>query len=254
MNYLKTFKDKLFEFKVKRICEQHKIKNWSINKNGLVDVNGDVKIVKLSMSKLPIAFGQVNGDFRCYQSSLKTLQGCPKSIIGDFDCSSNELTDLKGGPEYVEGYYACDNNKLTSLEGAPETINAVFNCGNNKLTSLKGGPRFVAGNLFCGNNLITSLQFGPEEINGEPRPIHYLDKDVIDPETHVVDNSLVRASILPNPISNIPKEYLNAVYLDFILCNQSDWSLYRKDGTVYLNRLEEMIEWGIETGKIKDLE
>ncbi len=44
------------------------------------------------------------------------------------------------------------------------------------------------------------------------------------------------------------------LYLGFILCNQSDWSLYRKDGTVYLNRLEEMIEWGIETGKIKALE
>jgi hypothetical protein len=224
MNYLKTFKDKLFEFNVKRICEEHKIKNWSINKNGLVDVNGDVFISYAE--KIPLRFGRINGSLNVVSCKLKSLDGSPHTIEEHFYCYDNEIKDLIGGPKFVGGMYHCYNNKLTSLEGAPETVGDSFSCGSNNLTSLKGCPKYIGGSFICQFNSITSLQYGPEKIE---------------------DFTL----ILPNPISNLPEEYLNEKYLGFILCNQSDWSLYRKDGTVYLNRLEEMIEWGIETGKIK---
>jgi hypothetical protein len=72
------------------------------------------------------------------------------------------------------------------------------------------------------------LRFAPEEVAGEVRAI-------------------------PNPISDIPEEYLTEKYLEFIVKEQYDWNLYRKDGTIYSERLEQMIEWGIETNKIKPL-
>jgi hypothetical protein len=59
--------------------------------------------------------------------------------------------------------------------------------------------------------------------------------------------------VLPNPISDIPKKYLNELYLQFIIKEQYDWNLYRKDGTIHSERLRQMIDWGIETKKIKPL-
>jgi hypothetical protein len=226
MNYLQTFKDKLLEFNVKRICKSHNIKNWSLNKDGLVDVDGDVSIY--CTEKIPLRFGRINGDFNVVSCKLKSLDSSPHTIEKHFYCNGNELTDLIGGPKFVGGLYDCYNNKLTSLEGAPETVGDRFFCGSNNLTSLKGCPKYIGGSFICGFNSITSLQYGPEKIED-------------------------RVLILPNPISNLPKKYLKEEYLRFIIFEQSDWSLYRKDGRVYLNRLEEMIEWGIETGKIKAL-
>jgi hypothetical protein len=72
------------------------------------------------------------------------------------------------------------------------------------------------------------LRFAPEEVEG-------------------------RVSVLPNPISDIPEQYLTSEYLQFIVKEQYDWNLYRKDGSMRFDRLEQMIEWGIETNKIKPL-
>ena len=96
------------------------------------------------------------------------------------------------------------------------------------MKSLQGGPHTVTGDFYCHDNQLTSLRFAPEEVEGG-------------------------TLVLPNPISDIPKRYLNEKYLEFIVKEQSDWRLYSKDGTMRLDRLEQMIEWGIETNKIKQL-
>jgi hypothetical protein len=184
MKYLKLF-ESYTESDIAKICKKYGIKKWSINSEGLVDVNGDVKLHSEELTKLPLNFGYVSGNFYCY------------------------------------------SNQLINLDGAPVSVGGLFACSYNHLTSLKGCPHVVGGNFYCNNNRLTSLRFAPEEIDG------------------VVDD------VLPNPISDIPKKYLNGDYLEFIVKEQPDWRLYRKDGTIQPERLEQMIEWGIETKKIK---
>jgi hypothetical protein len=149
-------------------------------------------------------------------------------VSGDFYCYYNDLASLEGCPRSVGGGFYCSNNKLTSLEGCPQEVRDDFYCYDNKLTSLKGCPQSVGGHFSCYNNQLTSLRFAPEEVGG-------------------------KVYILPNPITDIPKKYLTNEYLEFIVKEQPDWRLYRKHGSIYPERLKQMIEWGIETNKIKSL-
>jgi hypothetical protein len=150
-------------------------------------------------------------------------------VHGDVDLSEKRLTKLPFNFGYVSGYFGCTSNKLTSLEGSPQIVGGSFDCSYNYLTSLKGCPQSVGGQFICYNNQLTSLRFAPEEVGG-------------------------KVYILPNPISDIPKKYLTIEYLEFIVKEQNnDWRLYRKDGSIYPERLKQMIEWGIETNKIKPL-
>jgi hypothetical protein len=187
MKYIKLFEARQTEAEIAEICELYDIKNWSINSEGLVDVNGYVNLFNKKLTNLPLNFGHISGDFDCANNYLTNLKGCPKSVGGFFDCHSNELTSLEGSPKVVSG--------------------SIF---------------------YCSNNQLTSLRFAPEEIEG-------------------------MVNVLPNPISDIPEKYLNKEYLGFIVKEQYDWNLYRKDGTIYLERLEQMIEWGIETNKIEPI-
>jgi len=186
MKYLRLFEGKQTESDIAEICEKYAIENWSINSEGLVDVDGDVILYRYELTKLPLNFGHITGDFDCQDNKLTNLEGCPLSVGGQFDCT---------------------HNQLTSLEGCPREVGIAF---------------------YCFNNQITSLRFAPEEVDGI-------------------------VLVLPNPISDIPKKYLNELYLQFIIKEQYDWNLYRKDGTIHSERLRQMIDWGIETKKIKPL-
>jgi hypothetical protein len=205
MKYLKLFEQKSYEEHVAEICQKYNIRNWSINSEGLVDVNGNVDLSRKRLTKLPLNFGHVGGNFYCSSNQLTNLAGCPHTVSGNFSCAYNIIISLEGPLHTVSGNFLCSSNIITSLEGAPHTV----------------------ANLYCSSNQLTSLRFAPE-VEGE-------------------------VSILPNPISDIPKKYLNKEYLQFIVKEQYDWNLYRKDGSMRLDRLEQMIEWGIETNKIKSL-
>jgi len=204
MKHLKLFEQKSYEEHVAKICRKYNIKNWSINSEGLVDVNGIVNLQSERLTKLPLSFGYVSGNFSCGENKLTSLEGCPREVGGNFDCQSNKLNSLKGSPQVVRGDFYCTYNELTSLEGGPHTVGGGFSCVYNKLTSLRFAPDEVEGGVF----------------------------------------------VLPNPISDIPKKYLTQEHLEFIVKEQYDWRLYHKDGSMRLDRLEQMIEWGMETNKI----
>jgi hypothetical protein len=227
MKYLKLFVAKQTESKISKICKKYEIENWSINPEGLVDVDDDVNLYGMYLIKLPLIFCHVSGDFYCHKNKLTCLEGSPRSVGGDFVFFENELTSLEGGPKTVRGSFYCHKNKLTCLEGSPRLVSGHFYCHNNDLTSLENGPETVDGNFYCNYNRLTSLRFAPE-VEGEVRAF-------------------------PNPIADIPKKYLNEKYLEFIVKEQPDWRLYDKNGSMRLDRLEEMIEWGIESNKIKPL-
>jgi hypothetical protein len=84
--------------------------------DGSWDVDGDVRLFGLGLTKLPLKFNKVNGNFSCSFNNLTTLEGTPKSVGRSFYCYNNNLTNLKGSPKSVGGDFDCSNNNLISLK------------------------------------------------------------------------------------------------------------------------------------------
>jgi hypothetical protein len=151
--------------KVDFICRKYGIKNYTINKDGSVDVNGDVDIRRKGLTEIPLKFRNVSGNFFCNDNQLTSLEGAPQSV-NNFDCSYNKLNTLEGSPQSVNGDFSCFSNKLTSLEGSPKSIGNNFRCTINKLTSLEGCPQSIGNNFDISNNQLISLKGWPQKIGG----------------------------------------------------------------------------------------
>ena len=147
---------------IDEICKKYKIRNYTINDDGSIDVDGDVHLSNRQISKLPLKFGRVSGNFVCNYNIMKSLEGCPSYVGGEFACSNNNLNDLKYSPGYVGGKFDCSSNTLTTLDGSPKYVGKYFNCSyNNELTSLEHSPEYIEGGFNCGNckNLKTLIGF-----------------------------------------------------------------------------------------------
>ena len=118
--------------------DQMKVKNYTINDDLTVDVDGNVWLYDKKLIKIPIQFNKVNGDFGCANNKLKSLKGCPIEVNGDF---------------------YCDYNNLTSLEGCPKIVNEDFYCHRNQLKSLKYLPDIIKGDLYCDDNLKDTVEY-----------------------------------------------------------------------------------------------
>jgi hypothetical protein len=164
MKWISTF-ESISE--IERLCDKYEIKNWAINSDGLVDVDGDVHLNNKGLSKIPINFGRVGGYFNCYYNQLTTLKGAPREVGGDFSCNSNQLTTLEGSPREVGGNFYCHSNQLTTLEGSPRRVEGSFSCYKNELTTLEGAPSRVGGNFHCQNNQLWTFKGAPEFIGGD---------------------------------------------------------------------------------------
>ena len=93
---------------IEKICRKYRIKNYTINEDGSIDVNGDVDLIDKKLIELPLNFNRVNGDFNCSHNYLTELKGCPKYVKGSFNCDSNKITDLYGISDYIGNYLYCD--------------------------------------------------------------------------------------------------------------------------------------------------
>ena len=90
-------------------CEEMKIRNYTINSKGEIDVKGDVDLRFKDFEELPYKFGKVNNMF--------SLSSC------------ENLTSLKNCPDYVGGNFSCSVcHKLDSLEGCPKKVKTHFYC------------------------------------------------------------------------------------------------------------------------------
>jgi hypothetical protein len=184
MKYLKEYRlfESVNEEEIHDICKEYDIRNYTINRDGKIDVNGNVILSKMDLTKLPLRFNHVSGHFWCHDNKLMSLEGSPKSVGGIFTCQYNKLTSLRGAPQSVVGDFYCYYNKLTSLEGAPQSVGGFFSCVDNKLTTLEGAPQSV-GDFYCDNNQLTTLD-GLEfksfkSIDLESNPINEIVKDWI---------------------------------------------------------------------------
>jgi len=159
---------------IENICKKYGIKNYTINEDGAIDVDGDVNLSYIKSSKLPLKFGRVTGSFYCFNNELTTLDGCPREVGGSFDCCHNQLTSLEGCPVEVGGSFWCYKNKLITLEGCPNEVVGSFDCCLNQLTTLEGCPKVVGGNFNCGNNPL------PKEIMDNPKSfLKQMNRDIL---------------------------------------------------------------------------
>ena len=132
MKHLKSYK--IFENiqtdeEIHELCRKYEIKNYTINEDKSIDVDGDVFLVDYGLTKLPLKFRHVKGDFDCVSNNLTTLEGAPETVDGSFNCINNNLTTLEGAPRRVNSNFSCPWNKnLMSLEGISPTIHGDFSC------------------------------------------------------------------------------------------------------------------------------
>ena len=150
---------------IDEICKRYDIKNYIINDDGTIDVNGDVYLFNKGLVELPLTFNKVTGYFECDGNNLTTLKGGPKWVGDYFYCSNNKLTSLEFSPDYVGGYFSCRNNDLTDLVGSPKQVGDSFNCHDNKnLIDPKGSPERIGSFFYCNNTPLSSI-FNRVDIN-----------------------------------------------------------------------------------------
>jgi hypothetical protein len=134
------------------ICRKYKIKNYTINPDGSIDVNDDVYLREKGLTELPLIFNKVSGYFNCGYNKLTTLKGSPRWVGGYFVCNDNQLTSLEFSPEYVGDNFSCSYNRLSSLEFSPDYVGGYFYCNRNDLTDLIGSPKEVGLSFYCSGN------------------------------------------------------------------------------------------------------
>jgi len=112
MKYLKLFEN--FE-DIHKICKKYKIKNYTINGDGSIDVDGNVSLSQMGLTKLSLKFNHVSGYFICNGNYLTTLEGSPKSVGGDFGCNDNNILSFEGAPNHVGGGFYCGYNPIFNI-------------------------------------------------------------------------------------------------------------------------------------------
>ena len=112
------------------VCERYRIKNYTINDDLSIDVDGDVNLSYGNLEYLPLKFNYVSGNFYCNNNALESLEGSPQTVGGGFQCSQNELKTLEGCPQTVNGNFLCFGNELKDLEYFPEVSGNVYIKGN----------------------------------------------------------------------------------------------------------------------------
>lgn len=163
MAYIQKYKDYNKYLSIKNKLDQYGIKNYTINSDYTIDVNGDAHFSGKSLKeegKIPFTFRNVSGNFTCNATGIKTLEGCPQKVGGNFFCLSNSLTNLLGAPEEVGGNVSCDLNYITSLEGCPLEIGGNFSCSMNYALRQLNMVSNINGNIYCRSTRIDPFNTG----------------------------------------------------------------------------------------------
>ena len=129
MKYLKLFES--FE-DIDNICKNYNIRNYSINTDGTIDVNGIVYLSNILLTKLPLKFNKV-GYFYCNDNNLKSLEGSPVEVNGVFNCRFNKLISFEYAPKIIRGGFICSYNNIKSFEYFPSFIRDYFWCDRNPI-------------------------------------------------------------------------------------------------------------------------
>lgn len=71
--------------------DQQRIKNYSINEDLTINVQGNVNTSKRKLTHIPVQFHHVTGYFDCSENKLISLKGSPLYIDDDLYAGQNQL-------------------------------------------------------------------------------------------------------------------------------------------------------------------
>ena len=105
-------------------CEEMRIKNYTINDKGEIDVDTNVMLYKKDFKELPYKFGTIIGSFIIHScKNLTSLKNCPNTIESWFACSGcTKLDSLEGCPKEVNGDFFCDKCKRKFTEEEVQSL------------------------------------------------------------------------------------------------------------------------------------
>lgn len=85
------------KYKIIEACKRFNIRNYTINKDGSIDVDNHINMSNCKLTKIPdiLKFNKVSGYFDCRTNKLKSLKGFPKRAKG-LNCRFNKITNLEG--------------------------------------------------------------------------------------------------------------------------------------------------------------
>ena len=83
---------------IKNWLDSNKIKNYSINEDLSVDVNGDVWLDNKILTEIPVKFNIIKGIFDCDNNQLTSTEFFPNEVYGIFFCYGNKFKNLDNFP------------------------------------------------------------------------------------------------------------------------------------------------------------
>jgi hypothetical protein len=155
MKFIKLF-ESFNDSSLKSELDKYGIKNYTINFDGTIDVDGNVYLAHKALKIIPLKFGKVTGSFNCHTNKLKTLEGSPYYVGGSFNCSMNNLSDLIGSPGEVGGDFDCSHNNLKSINGMSLEIGKDFSCSRNRELKKLDSISNIEGTIYCDDHLDVS--------------------------------------------------------------------------------------------------
>ena len=186
MKMLPFIKDKKF---IQEWLDYYEIKNYTIQDDGTVDVDGNVYIHGRKLTDIMVKFGKVTGDFIIIKTELSNMNNlptdCPHIVLDDnnirtiknipYNCWDLSLNDNK--IDFMPNLQEYDNlqilhlahNKIEKISPTHPNL-LVFYIDNNKLTNLKNYPKKLdlsnAGIVSSiRNNPLVSLKNLPVDFN-----------------------------------------------------------------------------------------
>lgn len=147
------------KYNIKSTCRKYSIRNYTINDDMTIDVEGNVVFTDYIGEYLPLYFRNISGDFSLYSTYfLKSLKGFPEYVGGSVDLigSLKNVTSLKGLPKVVKNTLNISSNGLTSLEGITTEYCDDFYMSGNKIKTFENFPKEI-GYLYCNDNPIKEL-------------------------------------------------------------------------------------------------
>lgn len=103
---------------IKGWLEEYGVKNYLLNDDDSIDVDGSVDLNKKGLTEIPeyIQFRRINGSFFIGGNELKTCKGFPVNVKNNFDMEANGIYTLKYAPEYVGISTWYKNNHISDEE------------------------------------------------------------------------------------------------------------------------------------------
>ncbi len=144
---------------IERFVTKLGVKQFTVNGDLSVDVDGDVSVTTEAYTRIPCKFGKVSGNFVWAGGKLRSLENAPDEVGGEFDVHANQITSLQGFPSTVGGDVSLSGNQLTTWEGLPSTINGdLYVHGNPASDMVEHLPAEIKGSLTIGSSQPWSLR------------------------------------------------------------------------------------------------